>query len=228
VSSSFKSSVTPQSVQWKRESNQTVTYLPQNVSVPDTNKCFLRFDLPADLHPPVLLYYRLTNFYQNHRRYVKSFDQAQLSGTARSVYDISRSECDKVKVDNATGLPFYPCGLIANSIFNDTYQSPQLLNPQGGNNNTSVYTMATTGIAWSSDAKLYGKTKYNGSEVVPPPNWIKRYPDYKTFMPDLSTDESLWVWMRTAGLPAFSKLAMRNDNQPMAKGTYEIEIWDGE
>ena len=228
VSSYFKSSSASHPVLWKRQTGQNVTYMPQNVVVSDTNKCFLQFDIPTDLHPPVLLYYQLTNFYQNHRRYVKAFDQAQLSGTARTASEINGSDCDKVKVDNSTGKPYYPCGLIANSMFNDTYQSPKLLNPQGGDNTTTTYPMTNKGIAWSSDSKLYGKTKYTGNQISPPPNWVRRYPDYNTYVPDLSTDEALWVWMRTAGLPAFSKLALRNDNQTMSKGTYEVEVWDGE
>jgi hypothetical protein len=32
--------------------------------------------------------------------------------------------------------------------------------------------------------------------------------------------------MRTAGLPTFSKLARRNDNETMVKGTYQIDIYD--
>lgn len=87
--------------------------------------------------------------------------------------------------------------------------------------------MTTKGIAWSSDSKLYGKTKYALGKAVPPPNWVRKYPNYDNYIPDLATDESFWVWMRTAGLPSFSKLAMRNDNETMLKGQYEIAVWDG-
>jgi hypothetical protein len=88
--------------------------------------------------------------------------------------------------------------------------------------------MTKQGIAWSSDGKLYKKTAYNGSEIVPPPNWIRRFPNgYTDFIPDISQDQSLWVWMRTAGLPTLSKLAMRNDTAPLPQGQYELAIWDG-
>ncbi|KAK9761384.1 alkylphosphocholine resistance protein lem3, partial [Basidiobolus ranarum] len=41
------------------------------------SQCRLRFDIPKDVELPAFLYYRLTNF-QNHRRYVQSFDVNQL------------------------------------------------------------------------------------------------------------------------------------------------------
>jgi hypothetical protein len=129
-------------------------------------------------------------------------------------------------VDNATKLPYYPCGLIANSIFNDTFQEPVKQNP--GSNENTTYAMPNTGISWSSDKDLYKKTAYKGSQIMPPPNWVRRYPNYTHFEPpNLSLDEGFQVWMRTAGLPAFSKLARRNDKDVMARGTYELVIWDG-
>jgi LEM3 (ligand-effect modulator 3) family / CDC50 family len=32
------------------------------------------------------------------------------------------------------------------------------------------------------------------------------------------------VWMSPAGLPTFSKLALRNPNETMTAGTYQIDI----
>ena len=89
--------------------------------------------------------------------------------------------------------------------------------------------MTSEGIAWSSDADLYGETAYNYEDVVPPRNWRKRYPVYNESFPfpDLKTDEAFQVWMRTAGLPTFSKLALRNDRDPMEFGRYEMNIYDG-
>jgi hypothetical protein len=64
---------------------------------------------------PVFLYYRLTSFYQNHRRYVKSVDALQLKGEA-TVADT----CAPLDKNPNNKLPYYPCGLIANSLFNGT------------------------------------------------------------------------------------------------------------
>ncbi|KAF2671733.1 Lem3/Cdc50 [Microthyrium microscopicum] len=230
LSASFKSSKTVPPARWKRETNTSVTYNDSQVQVNDTTKCILQFSIPEDMKPPVLLYYRLTNFYQNHRRYVKSFDSSQLDGNARTADQIHTSDCDPLAWD-ANKKPYYPCGLIANSIFNDTYVNLQLLNPSGSNSNSStnssasIYNMTASGIAWSSDKSLYKNTEYKAEDVVPPPNWVRRW-DYSKKLPDLSTDEAFQVWMRTAGLPTFSKLALRNDKDVMQTGSYQIEIWD--
>lgn len=154
-----------------------------------TPTCHIQFNNPDTLNPPVLLYYQLTNFYQNHRRYVKSFDQDQLKGQARSHQAIEGSDCDPLQIDPHSQKPYYPCGLIANSRFNDTFHSPTLLNAIGSSDSDTVYRMSNEGIAWSSDKDLYGETDYNYDDVVPPPNWRKKYPAYnETFpFPDLST-----------------------------------------
>ena len=85
-----------------------------NVSTQAT--CFLRVDIPEDLPATVLLYYKLTNFYQNHRRYVKSLDTNQLKGTAVSFDTIKNGDCKPLATNGDKVV--YPCGLIANSLFN--------------------------------------------------------------------------------------------------------------
>lgn len=204
-----------------------------------TTQCHVYFYIPDDLAPPVLLYYQLTNFYQNHRRYVQSFDQDQLQGQARSNDSIAHSDCDPLQQETFTDAnnntykkPYYPCGLIANSLFNDTFLPPRLLAVAGSADaGTTPYNMTRKGIAWSSDAKLYGATQYQYGEVVPPPNWREKYPEYSADVhpfPDLTEWEEFQVWMRTAGLPTFSKLALRNDNETMKAGPYEIVVYDCE
>lgn len=212
--------------QWCKE-YQMVQYGNSDSYQVRTPVCKIQFQIPDNLNPPVLLYYQLTNFYQNHRRYVKSFDQDQLKGQYRSNSSIDGSDCDPLKLDH-DGKAYYPCGLIANSLFNDTYTSPVLLNTIADSDSQQTYKMTDNGIAWSSDKDLYGPTKYNFSEVSPPPNWRVRYPTYnETFpFPELHEDEAFQVWMRTAGLPTFSKLARRNDDDVMPIGRYMIEIND--
>jgi hypothetical protein len=87
--------------------------------------------------------------------------------------------------------------------------------------------MTTDDIAWSSDAAQFGTTTYTQDQVEPPPNWHLRYPNGYTDaqpLPDLATDYPFQVWMRTAGLPTFSKLALRNADEVMKAGTYQIDI----
>jgi hypothetical protein len=222
--------------------NSTETYLPgnptwgrqtinytwgPNVTVP-TTQCTLNFSIPNRMEPPVLFYYRLTNFYQNHRRYAKSFNTDQLSGKAVSADSVGSSDCTPLTTitePDGTKKPYYPCGLAPNSLFNDTFYSPLLLN----SNITAPITYQmknNSGISWSSDKALYGNSSYKWADVAVPPNWVLRYPNNYSdeYHPNLVDDEAFQVWMRLAGLPTFSKLAQRNDDDAMLAGTYSVSI----
>lgn len=180
--------------------------------------CQIQFDVPNDVKGPVYLYYRLTNFYQNHREYVDSYDLSQLKGRAVSANDIS-SDCGPL-AKNDDGKPYYPCGLIANSMFNDTFSAPY--STEGDAN----FTMTDVGISWGSDRALYKDTQYSADECVPPPNWAKKFPDGYTneTMPNLHEWEALQVWMRTAALPRFMKLALQNKTGTLVKGAYTVDV----
>ena len=92
--------------------------------------------------------------------------------------------------------------------------------------------MTTNDTAWSSDADLYKQTQYNYGDVLPPPNWRQVYPEYNDTaefgFPSLHADDGFQTWMRTAGLPTFSKLMRRNDGDTMAVGRYQVDIYDCE
>lgn len=215
---------TPPQALWNRTATEGFNYTYFNGVVANTTQCSITFDVPETMSAPVLVYYRLTNFYQNHRRYVKSFQSDQLKGSAVDNATISSSMCDPLKLD-ASGKAYYPCGLIANSIFNDTFYNPLLLN--SNSTQPQEYVMNNnSGIAWDSDKALYGKTTYDLNSIAVPPNWVKRFPNGYAANPppDLSQDEAFQVWMRTAGLPTFSKLAMRQDKENMVKGTYRMDV----
>jgi len=92
-------------------------FIQNSSAVPGSrSQCVIQFDVPADLEPSVLLYYKLTNFYQNHRRYVNSLDANQLKGKHRTAGDLEKGGCKPVAVEGERVI--YPCGLIANSLFN--------------------------------------------------------------------------------------------------------------
>lgn len=221
VRTSFKDAANLQPPRWK-----TIT---DEVDGLESNICTLEFQIPKPLNPPVYLFYRLTNFYQNHRRYVKSVDERQLRGDAVDLAALRKSDaCSPLIQDPVSELPYYPCGLIANSVFNDTFGDLILTNVPGGGDNRT-YEMTDKGIAWSSDKDRFKKSKYKNNEVMPPPNWRDRYPkgyDDQHPIPDLSQMEDFQVWMRTAGLPTFSKLAKKNDSLQMEDGTYIMNITD--
>lgn len=158
---------------------------------------------------------------------MKSLDTVQLMGEARTYDEVQGGGCDPLQGNETSRLPYYPCGLIANSLFNDTFESPVLTNNIASS--SGAYNMTKTGISWDSDKDLYKKSNYNYDQALPPPNWRVRYPNgytAKNPIPNLQEDESFQVWMRTAGLPTFSKLAMRNDTAKMRAGRYQVDIVD--
>jgi hypothetical protein len=203
------------------------------------NTCTVTFTINSDMIGPVYLYYRLTNFFQNHRRYVKSFDASQLLGSASA----SSSLCDPLANPNQAnlisdyytwlngsappaGAYIYPCGLIANSYFSD------VIGPLVSQSNN--ITFSSSGITWPSDSSKYSNLNVpNGdySLVFPPPQWTKAFPDGGPFnkgynassFPKIANNERFQVWMRPAGLPNFRKLwGVVNGNIPA--GTYTMTI----
>jgi len=186
-----------------------------------TMMCTIQFYLNSTFNGPVYMYYRLTNYYQNHRRYVQSFSSSQLLGKALSIGDIS-SDCNPLyQWQNETSgdyYPIYPCGLIANSLFNDSFSN---LTAVGGG---TLISFSTSGIAWPSDKNKYANTSYQPNQAVPPPNWSKYNGTYAVLgYPDIANDEAFMVWMRTAGLPNFRKLYAITQTT-LIPDLYEIQI----
>lgn len=85
--------------------------------------------VPEDMEGPVYVYYELTNFYQNHRKYVKSRDDDQLAAgnSVQRNADSYSSNCDpwyESSYESGSGWTkkqLYPCGLVGRSVFNDTF-----------------------------------------------------------------------------------------------------------
>ncbi|KAL6452300.1 LEM3 Alkylphosphocholine resistance protein LEM3 [Candida maltosa Xu316] len=178
-----------------------------------------------DFHGPLFVYYRLHNFHANHRRYVKSFSEDQLNGKPASlstIKDTVGQNCEPLST--VDGVRIYPCGLIANSLFNDTFSHAFVAT--NGTDPGNTVELTNKGIAWSSGTSRFKKTRYNYTEVVPPPNWYKMFPDgyNETNIPDISTWEEFHNWMSPSALPTFNKMALRNNSATLARGIYQIDI----
>lgn len=180
------------------------------------NPCELELKVENEaLQAPIMVYYQLNNFYQNHRRYVKSKSNKQLAGEILTAEDI-KTDCEpvylnehlnvKYAIDGVTELkpkePANPCGLIAKSLFNDTYVLTH------GKNNSEIF-INETGIAWASDITQKYKFPENGEKIL----WTN------------ITDEHFMVWMRPAGLPNFRKLWGRI-NEDLEVGTYKVMVYN--
>lgn len=195
--------------------------------------CHIDFQLDTDFQGKVYMYYGLSNFYQNHRRYVKSRDDNQLIGKLSN--EVS-SDCQPFAYehDNKTGaeIPIAPCGAIANSLFSD------VLTLTYKDKDNDVVPLLNRGIAWDSDKNI----KFRNPDA---PNGLKeafrgftKPKAWKKNIYELDTDETnngfqnedFIVWMRTAALPTFRKLYRRIDHSVsgykdgLYRGTYMLTV----
>jgi len=212
--------------------------------------CTIYFNIFEVYEKPVYLYYRLTNFYQNHRDYNKSYSPLQLKTenpfsdpeVTKNIKEKVESQCKPLDFDKTgdyfggKGRQYYPCGLIANSFFSDTF-SPLKKYDENEVDTGVQYIFTESGISWSSDRDKYKNINVNAltdeqlSSLVPPKNWQEHFPQYKNGytrenFPKLAEMERFQVWMRVAGLPNFRKLYGQNKNQNLEAGLYSIEIND--
>ena len=100
--------------------------------------CNITFEIDTDWTGDVFIFYALTNFFQNHRRYLRSRNDYQLLGKLNVEEWGNLDNCDPYQYcedsssccNGATGegacshiLPnktvYFPCGAIANSLFSD-------------------------------------------------------------------------------------------------------------
>ncbi len=178
-------------------------------------KCPISFtvEIQEDMKSPVYFYYKLTNFYQNHRRYVKSRSDEQLSGEGSDT-----STCDPLERNE--GKILYPCGLVASSHFNDVFNMT-ITRASGGPDTTLA--LNEKGIAWETDVKTKFKDQYKFGTPFPSDRLTRKNPRDGTDLPYLD-DEHFIVWMRTAGLPTFKKLYAKIETDLKKKDLVHITV----
>jgi len=175
-----------------------VEYTYDYTDEPVDNNNVGHFDLhiDEDLAPPIWIYYQLEGFYQNHRRYVKSYDPSQLSeADAPKTTKAELQTCDPATT--LGGRVMYPCGLVARSLFNDSYV---LLRQEDAGWVRMGIDDEAENIAWSAD--LNGKYRNVDPEGVDSQGrqhqevlnmWIlQRYPPVECEQIDFS-DEKPYV-----------------------------------
>jgi hypothetical protein len=211
----------------------------------DSNPCNITVTVTEAMEPPIYFYYKLTNYYQNHRRYVRSRDDQQLKGDAQTVSQLTASSSCIYHVladpdDESTIIS--PCGLVAWSVFNDSFA---FFDASG-----AAVALDETGIAWASDLDHKFANSANGSTgaYFPPfAHWRQRtcaelpsaaavqacteadLPEAGWCFPGSGycvEDEHFAVWMRAAGLPAFRKLYAKI-NTRLEPGTYSVRVSNG-
>lgn len=191
--------------------------------------CTCKFTISIDqqFHGAVNFYYALDNFYQNHRRYVKSRDDSQLLGTLSD--DVSTDCAPYLKAKDSDGIEktIAPCGAIANSLFNDSFSIVY-------DKTKESVPLSKTSIAWWTDKKLKFR---NPGEAVgglnafknfsKPPSWQVKANELDPTDPSNNgfQNEDFIIWMRTAAFPNFRKLYRRLIRE---KGSFENGLPSGE
>lgn len=191
--------------------------------------CKMEFRLEEAIKGPVYVYYGLTNFYQNHRRYVKSRDDSQLLG---KLSQTPSSDCEPFRfTDDGKETPIAPCGAIANSLFSDVLN---ISHEQYGR-----VPLLKKGIAWPSDKEVkfrnpegYKTLKEAFKGFAKPKDWIKNIWELDLEDEDNNgfQNEDLIVWMRTSALPNFRKLYRRVNHSEeefkngLPAGNYSLDI----
>lgn len=102
--------------------------------------CQITFTAPEKMEAPIYVYYQIDNFYQNHRKYVASYNEAQLLGEVYTDEDDVET-CSPLYKNGSSLLS--PCGVIANSLFNDKITL--------AGSSVDGLKLKTTNIAWPSD-----------------------------------------------------------------------------
>jgi len=171
------------------------------------SECFVTFEVTEDMEEPVFLYYELTEMYRNHRLYVKSRSNEQLAGEDLSKSEISET-CENIQevkdlwaysgssVAASLGPEAVanPCGLIANSFFNDSFSFVQ-----------PAIEMRRHGISWYEDDSRYEKLE----------NWrSKQWTNVEA--------EDFSVWMR-ASATTTSKRLYGVVEQTLKPGNYTVK-----
>jgi len=134
----------------------------------DQNPCEITLNINEKIEGPVYVYYELGNFYQNHRRYVKSRSYSQLMGNEITLDD-AKADCDPIVTNEDAGRTkniedgpngpqdldpeavAIPCGLIAKSFFTDSYTMAEA-------DGTDV-PIDSSDIAWKSDVEFKFKNQ---------------------------------------------------------------------
>ena len=155
--------------------------------------CTVSLTPSADMSPPVFLYYELDNYFQNHRHYMTSRSDVQLAGTTQDPSYLSACS-PELYLGGNTAQQILPCGLVAWSLFNDTYAVSD------GTTGAAI-AVAETGIAWPSDKQyrfqLTTSANFNNVTALRGGGQILNG--------NPSQDEHLMVWMRAAAMPHFRK-----------------------
>ncbi|KAG5668613.1 hypothetical protein PVAND_016549 [Polypedilum vanderplanki] len=199
--------------------------------IPNSCRCQYFFTIEKPLKGKVFIYYKLTNFYHNHRAFKSSIAANQFLGDLENV---SEGECKNFHLHPVTNVTIVPCGAIANSFFNDSMK----LSYVGANNDLIEVPMLKTGIAlnYEKETKFFNPTGLKEAlrSYSKPLTWQRNLMELDQQNEDNNgfQNEDFIVWMRGEALKKFRKLYRKVDHgsgnflfeNGLPNGTYVAEI----
>lgn len=194
-----------------------------NIHSPNNKSCKIQFKIEKKLKKPIFVYYKLKHFYLNHRKIIESKNWRELRGE-----DVNtETSCENAYLMGemfSKNSPYYinewghnfsendissPCGLLARSYFNDTYNITY--------DNGTYINIDETGIA----------NKYLKK------NFFKRRKDYQNTQWIDVENEHFINWMNIETFSTFRKLwgKIYEDLEPgnyylIAHDNYDVARYD--
>ncbi|CDJ39334.1 LEM3 / CDC50 family protein, putative [Eimeria tenella] len=185
----------------------------------------------------VLLYYELSNYFQNHRHFMKSRSDKQLGGKVFTAASEVSSSCDP-RVESADGRILHPCGLSAAAVFTDEFSAV-------GEDKTTEIELdeSRDAICWNFDLSSFKNPTEEEMQGVA--SKVKFWLYDQPYVDSLHMEKAgvgwgvenshFIVWMKDAPLPVFRKAYARFVQQPLklpfylkvTNNTYDVKSFGG-
>ncbi|CDI81485.1 LEM3 / CDC50 family protein, putative [Eimeria acervulina] len=185
----------------------------------------------------VLLYYELSNYFQNHRHFMKSRSDKQLEGEVYTAASDVRTACDP-RVESSDGRVLHPCGLSAGAVFTDVFSAV------AEDQQTEIeLDESREAICWDWDLSTFKNP--SEEEMNAAASEVDFWLFNQTYASALHMDKPgvgwgvenshFIVWMREAPLPVFRKVYARFVAQPLklpfylkvTNNTYDVKSFGG-
>ena len=178
-----------------------------------TNSRICSFNIPEKMKKPIMIYYQIDDFSQNHRVYMESKSDKQLKGEDLSKEDLEKSgECEYALTNKEMKIfPWneqyaeevaIPCGLMAKSYLRDEFIN--------WSNNGKEINPRIENIAYKSDKEKYNNIDYDETQMSK--QWANM------------SDERFMIWMRPSPFSNVRKLWGIIDEEDIEKGKVEVQI----
>ena len=145
----------------------------------DVCQCVVFASIPEEMKSPIMIYYQLNDFRENHRFYMDNKSDKQLKGEQVSIEDLEK-DCENSLYNrdfefsnnpNPNGIAF-PCGLKAKSFFQDVIDTFKI--------SGRTVDITREDLAYKSDIDSFSKVENDNS------HWL-----------DIN-NEQFMIWMRVS------------------------------